>query len=583
MTLRSPIFRKLLGSAFALIAITLLVLDFYLTSHAARQQVESVERRLALAAQILAGELTGVAPERFEQWAGTAKARAQARITVIDPQGVVLADSDHDPETMENHAARPEVRQAAQGQIGSTIRRSATLRRDLCYVAIPLSSIGRPGAALRLAVPLEELDASIRAVRWRILTASAVAALVALLIAYAVSRRFTRRIGRLQSFAEGLAESRFAETLTPDANDEVGSLARSLNGMAAQLRDLVDKLSLESARREVILASMVEGVLAVDSELRVTFCNQSFAQAVGAHCPLHEKLPLLELVRDPDLLDLLTRVVVSLQPVKQRLELPAAAGRVFEIQVGPLTPPSRRGAIAVLHDITELERLERIRKDFVANVSHELRTPLTAILGYTETLLDGALEDKQSSRKFLEIIKSHSERLNSIASDLLTLSDLESGRRTPAETVPLGAAIDGALRAIEAGALTRGVNLVRCELEDAEILGARLRLEQALVNLLDNAVKFNRPGGEVRVAAVRTPDSKIRITIADTGIGIPSQDLPRLFERFYRVDKGRSRSLGGTGLGLSIVKHAIEGMNGTVAVESELGKGSTFTVVLPHC
>ncbi|MBI1982764.1 MAG: ATP-binding protein, partial [Acidobacteria bacterium] len=259
-----------------------------------------------------------------------------------------------------------------------------------------------------------------------------------------------------------------------------------------------------------------------------------------------------------------------------------AQGRTFEVQAAPLAAETRRGAIAILHDISDLERLERIRKDFVANVSHELRTPLTAIRGYAETLIEGALEDSENRRKFLEIIKAHAIRLNNIASDLLVLSELESGGPAPEpERVSLRAAVEAALRAVEAEAGLRGVKVVCAKLDDLAILGDKIRLEQALINLLDNAVKFNRPGGEVRVEAARAAPDKARIAIADNGIGIPSEHLARIFERFYRVDKARSREVGGTGLGLSIVKHIVERMNGTVEVESQVGKGSTFTVVLP--
>jgi two-component system phosphate regulon sensor histidine kinase PhoR len=583
VTVRSPIFRKLFWSACLLIAATLVVLDFYLTRYMARREVESVERHLAAQARVLAGEAGAVPPAQLEEWAKATGARAQVRVTVIDPRGGVLADSEHDPETMENHANRPEVREALARGIGSSIRHSATLGRDLCYLAVPLDYGGQPGHVLRLAVPLAEVDAAVRAVRGRILGASGVAALLALGIAYLFSRSFTRRISRLRAFAEGLVDARVSSgSLVPDAEDELGALARSLDRMGRQLRDLVDRLSLESARLQAILASMVEGVLAVDGELRVTFCNDSFARAVGLQGPVPERLPLLDLVRDPGLLDMLSHVLASGESEKQRLELAAAAGRTFQVQAAPLAAPSQRGAIAILHDITDLERLERVRKDFVANVSHELRTPLTAIRGYAETLLEGALEDKENSRKFLEIIKAHAFRLNNIASDLLTLSELEAGKPgTAPEAISVRGAVEAALRTVEAEARLREVKLVSGNLEEVQVMGNRVQLEQALVNLLDNAVKFNRPAGEVNVAITQPASGKVTIVIADTGIGIPSVELPRIFERFYRVDKARSREAGGTGLGLSIVKHIVERMGGSVLVESQLGKGSTFTVILP--
>jgi two-component system phosphate regulon sensor histidine kinase PhoR len=582
MIFRSPIFRKLLASAFLLTAVTLLVLDFYLTRYSARREVQSVEQRLEAQARLLAGELSIPPAGPLESWAREAGARARARVTIIDPRGVVLADSQHDPETMENHSNRPEIRMAYQNRVGSSIRHSYTLDHDLCYLAIPLVFRGQAGYVLRLALPLEDIDAAIAAVRWRILGASLAAVIVALGIAYAFSRSFTHRIGRLRAFAEGLVDARFSESPLPAAADELGALARSLNSMAAQLRNLVARLSLESARREAILASMVEGVLAVDGELCITFSNESFARAVGAEKPIPEKLPLVDVVRDPGLREMLARVLATGEFLKQRLRLPAAEDRAFEVQAAPLTTATGRGAIAILHDITDLERLERVRKDFVANVSHELRTPLTAIRGYAETLLDGALEDKENNRRFLEIIKTHAIRLNNIASDLLVLSELESGaRRMEHERVSVREALDVAMRTVESEARVRGVRMIPGRIEEVSVMGDKLRLEQALINLLDNAVKFNRPDGEVHVEAGPRGDGKAQIVIRDTGIGVPSEHLPRIFERFYRVDTARSREVGGTGLGLSIVKHVVERMGGSVLAESQLGKGSTFTVLLP--
>jgi two-component system phosphate regulon sensor histidine kinase PhoR len=582
MVFSSPIFRKLLSSAFFLIALTLAVLDFYLTRYTSKHEVQEVEQRLTVVARVLTAEPPNLPLERMEEWAKSASARTQCRVTVVDPQGVVLADSDEDPQKMENHANRPEIQAAYMNRVGSAIRRSRTLGRDLCYLALPWQYQGRSGYVLRVALPLENLDHAIAEVRWRILTASLVAAFVALFIAYFFSRSFTHRISRLRAFAEGLVKANFTESPLPDANDELGALTRSLNLTASQLRGLVERLGLESARREAILTSMLEGVLAVDQDLRITFYNASFARAVGLRAEVPERAPLVEVVRAPVLREILSRVVTTGETLKQRLQLSAAEGRAFEVQAAPLRVAGGRGAIAILHDITDLERLERVRKDFVANVSHELRTPLTAIRGYTETLLEGALEDQENNRKFLQIIKTHATRLNSIASDLLALSELESGKASAEPTrVSVLAAMEAALRTVEAEARSRRVKLIRGRVEDVAVLGERVHLEQALVNLLDNAVKFNRPDGEVRVEVTATKDEQVCVTIADNGIGIPSGDLPRLFERFYRVDKARSREVGGTGLGLSIVKHIVERMHGRITVESQLGKGSVFTVLFP--
>ena len=583
MPFSSSVFRKLFLSALALIALTLVTVDFYWTRYAASQQSDALKLQLTAEARVLRGELDAVSRAGLEAWALAAEARAQARITVIDAGGNVLADSQHDPETMENHGQRPEVLEAYAGRAGMATRRSATLDRDLFYVALPLTYGGRPGLVLRVAAPLGELTEAVAAVRWRILGISLTAAAIALVMAFWFSRSFTRRVRRLQRFADNLVQERSPDELARDADDELGALAASLNRTAVRLRDFIDRLSVESSRREAILTSMVEGVLAVDNEMRVMFCNPAFARAVNVSAPVPERLPVLELVRDPAFLDILSRAVVTGKSVVERLQVADAGGRSYAIHAAPLTRSPKGGAIAVLHDVTDLERLERVRRDFVANVSHELRTPLTAISGYAETLLDGALEDPENNRKFVEIIRAHSIRLNNIASDLLTLSELESGRPDlPAEPVPLRAALEAAARVVESEARVRGVAIHWGVVDDARILGHRIRLEQAIVNLLDNAVKFNRPGGEVRIEAASAGNGQARVTIADTGIGIPSEDQPRIFERFYRVDKARSREVGGTGLGLSIVKHVIERMGGSVGVESQLGKGSKFTITLPE-
>jgi two-component system phosphate regulon sensor histidine kinase PhoR len=342
-----------------------------------------------------------------------------------------------------------------------------------------------------------------------------------------------------------------------------------------------ERLRLEAARREAILAGMVEGVLAVNHELCVVFCNETFARAVRAQYPVPDRLPVLELVRDPALIEALAKVLVDHQPQRLRVQLAAAEGRTFEVHASPLELASGRGAIAVLHDITDLERLERVRRDFVANVSHELRTPLAAIQGYAETLLNGGLEDQQNNRRFVEIIKAHAARLNNIASDLLALSELESADAgPPPERVSVRDVVEAALTALESEAALRQVKLHRSVDPNLYVTANKIRLEQVLVNLIDNAVKFNRPGGEVWIEA-EPANGQVRISVSDSGIGIPSAELPRVFERFYRVDKARSRQVGGTGLGLSIVKHAVERMGGTVSAESQLGKGSKFTVTLP--
>ena len=420
------------------------------------------------------------------------------------------------------------------------------------------------------------------AVRIRVLVLCLGAAALACLVAILVSRSLTSRVSRLKRAAEGLLGGE-VQGSPGDSSDDLASLERSLGGVGKELRTLVSNLRFESARREAILVGMAEGVLAVDPDLKVTFCNQALLRAIGFRGERYEGLGLLQLVRDPALYESIRAVLTTGESGKLRFHLSAYTPRTFEVQAAPVAMPTGRGVIAIFHDITDLERLEQIRKDFVANVSHELRTPLAGIIGYADTLLDGALDDVENRRRFVDIIRANAVRLGSIAADLLVLSELESGADLQeAEVVPVRAVLEAALLTVAAEARAREVSLRRGPMPEIQVRGSRLRLEQALLNLLANAIKFNRAGGEVQVNVTDHGDGRVAITVADSGVGIPSEDLPRIFERFYRVDKARSRQVGGTGLGLSIVKHVVERMNGTVGVESQLGKGSTFTVLLPE-
>jgi two-component system phosphate regulon sensor histidine kinase PhoR len=416
----------------------------------------------------------------------------------------------------------------------------------------------------------------------RVRLLSAGVALLGIGLAWLLARSMARRINVLTEFVDGMLDQSGPRPRLVQSEDELGELARSLSRMTPQIAELVNRLSMELTRREAVLASMTEAVLAVDAQLNITFCNHSFLRAVGDH-DTAQGVPLIRVVRDPDLFRVLQQVVDSGDPVRRRLQLSAADGRSFEVHAAPLANSTSRGAIAILRDVTPQEHLERVKRDFIANVSHEFRTPLATIRGYAETLLDGGLEDRKNRRKFVEIIQANGIRLNNIAADLLSLSDLEAGRPEPEPgPIPVADAVWTAMHAVEPSAKLRGLTLHTGPIPDVRILGYGIRFEQALLNLLDNAVKFNRDNGEVGVEVRQRPEGRIEVAIWDTGVGIPPQDLSRIFERFYRVDKARSRQVGGTGLGLSIVKHAIEQMNGTIAVDSTLEKGSRFTISLPE-
>jgi len=431
-------------------------------------------------------------------------------------------------------------------------------------------------AATLMAVPFVILIfVFVADVRIRLLSVAFAAAAVG--VGWIMAESLARRINALTAFVDTMLDQEDTRPPLVHDDDELGELTRSVARMTPKIGELVNRLSMELTRREAVLASMTEAVLAVDAQLNVTFCNHSFQKAVGDHGAA-QGIPLIRMVRDPDLFRVLKQVVDGGAPVRQRIQL---SGRSFDVNAALLANSTSRGAIAILHDVSPEEHLERIKRDFIANVSHEFRTPLATIRGYAETLLDGGLDDKKNRRKFVEIIQANGIRLNNIAADLLTLSDLEAGRPEPEPgPIPVADAIMSAVRAVEPAARLRGLTLRVGEIPDTVILGYGIRFEQAVLNLLDNAVKFNRDNGEVGVDVARRPEGRVEVSIWDTGVGIPALDLTRIFERFYRVDKARSRQVGGTGLGLSIVKHAIEQMNGTITVESTLGQGSRFTIAL---
>ncbi|HXB72933.1 MAG TPA: ATP-binding protein [Candidatus Acidoferrales bacterium] len=443
-------------------------------------------------------------------------------------------------------------------------------------------SISRRALALATAIVLPQVVliytfGALPWVRWLSLAAAVTGVAIAGLWSWSLARR----IKGLTGFVNRLLDLTSKPPKLKAGDDELGELVHSLSEVAPQVGELVNQLSTELMRREAILASMTDAVLAVDAGLNVTFCNDAFVRAVGSRSNI-EGVPLIRVVRDPGLNQVLKHVVDSGEMVRKRLQPFSPGGLSFDVYAAPLSSSSWRGAIAILHDVTPIERLERAKRDFVANVSHEFRTPLATITGYAETLLDGGLEDHANRRRFVEIIQANGVRLNNIAADLLTLSEIEDGRPgAGAHPISLRQAIGNAIRAIEPAASLMHVNLSADPVPDLFVLGYGIRLEQALLNLIDNAVKFNKEGGDVRVSVLESDSGQIEIRISDTGVGIPPEDLSRIFERFYRVDKARSRQVGGTGLGLSIVKHAIEQMNGAIAVESRLGKGTAFRISLP--
>lgn len=509
----------------------------------------------------------------------------RSRVTIIDLRGEVLGDSEVPPpelKELENHLYRPEVQDALHKGEGSSIRYSATLRMPMLYVAFPFTAAAGEGGILRLALPLSALqktEASLHA----ILGASlALAILISLILSYILSNVTSRSLRTMAATASRIGKGEFGKRIPVTSGDEVGELARVMNEMAVRIEGQLASISAEKNRLDTILRGMGEGVMVTDARGVVTLVNPAFRSQFAIRDEV-EGRPLIEITRHPALHDAFKLVMETKNERLEEITLPAEREKTLLTHWVPLLERGEvQGVVAVFHDITDLKRLERVRKDFVANVSHELRTPVAVIKGYAETLLAGPGEaSPEQTARFLDIIHRHTERLAELIADLLTLSELEAGGMA-LELAPLS--IEGTVRHVanllEQKARDKGITIAYEGIDDLPlVLADRRRVEQVLINLLDNAIKYTPGKGAITVSAADAGEM-LRIAVTDTGIGIPPKDLPRLFERFYRADAARSREQGGTGLGLSIVKHIVQLHGGTVAVESTPGKGSSFSFTL---
>lgn len=506
------------------------------------------------------------------------------RVTVIAADGTVMADSDEEPSRMENHSSRPEVLQALAGGVGRSERFSSTQGQRMMYVALPLEGEDAPFAVLRVSIPLTAVESQVRTLFVDVLIGGFLSALLALALAFLVSRRISRPVEQLRSGAEKFSAGDLQHRLEVTGPAELAELARTLNQMAAQLQERIDAVISQRNEFETVLASMVEGVVAIDLQGRIMSFNAAFARMLAAPSGSVKGRDIHEIIRDRSFHQLLAEALAQNRLVQGDFVVRQPVERVFDTHCVPLAgfAEAPAGTLVVLHDVTRMRRLENVRQDFVANVSHEIRTPLTAIKGFVETLMQAA-EDPEERRRFLGIIQRHVNRLNDILEDLLALARLEQRGEKAAvtlETTPLRGVIETAAQLVQWKADARGVRLaLDCAPEITVRVDATL-LEQALINLIDNAVKYSPDNETVHIAAVRA-DGELQIRVRDHGPGIPQKYQPRIFERFFRVDKARSRKVGGTGLGLAIVKHISQVHGGRVTLESSSGRGSTFTIHLP--
>ena len=507
------------------------------------------------------------------------------RLTVILASGKVAGDSQEDPKRMDNHADRPEFREAVQGRVGVSTRFSFTLGHNMMYVAVPWKQNDQPMGVVRASLPMHAIAGAIRALYLKVALGGLGVAFLVAVLSFFIARRISGPLKDLQRGALRFARGELDRKLPIPNTDELASLAEALNYMADQLQNQIQSLSRQGKEQKAILSSMTEGVLALDAEGRLLTINSAGARMLRLVPATAHNQPIQEVIQDSGLKWFINRTLSNPEPIEGEVEIKDNGRRIFKAHGTSLRDHQgiSLGTLVVLHDITQLRQLENTRRDFVANVSHELKTPITSIKGFVETLLAGALKEPDNAGNFLKIIAKQTDRLNEIIDDLLTLSRIEQDAERR-QIFLNGQKIKGVLQsAIQVCEDTAAAKEIDIRLTCPDDLRAQINpplLEQALVNLVDNAVKFSEPGRVVQVEAQRE-GAQVIIRVRDQGPGIPPEHLPRIFERFYRVDAGRSRKIGGSGLGLAIVKHIALAHGGRVTVASSPGKETVFSLHLP--
>ena len=567
--MRNRIFLKLLFLIVVVVGVSTAALDLLVRRSWEASLLSQLHQDLRDKVQMFAARAdreAGTIP--FKQLASEIEKAARARATIIDRSGKVLADSEAQAEAMENHATRPEFIAAFSGKIGSDTRTSHTLGIQFSYVAAPTSF-----GAVRLAYPLSSIRADVRKVEKELLEASGIAFLAGLLVALIGAESISRRLRRMVVFAQEIADGKLSARLPESGSDEIAVLAMSLDKTARQLEKNFQNLEGSRQQLETLLNSMHDAVVAISPKQDIAWFNGAMNPLAAGRIAVG--IPLIRAVRDPDLLQVVAEVLEK-RIVKSATLYSVSPGRIFGMTSAPLPDG---GVVCVLRDSTEIARVERTRRDFIANVSHELRTPLTSLLGYTETLMDESGDSK--AREFLEIIRRNAQRMSRLTEDLLTLARVESGEdRLQPAAVSANELLRDAQTSFSELAKAKGLTIEISQTPDAMVFADRDAIHQVFANLIDNALKYASGTKKIEIGATDRFGS-LEFYVRDFGQGIPSEHLPRLFERFYRVDKARSREAGGTGLGLAIVKHIVLNHGGQAGVTSELGHGSVFWFRIP--
>jgi two-component system phosphate regulon sensor histidine kinase PhoR len=589
--MKRVLFRRILISYLIMAPLLFLFLELYLSDVVRSNHIARLRENLIVQGNLIAEQIPPVPPGNLDDFCKRYKEKTGARITVVDSSGRVLGDSDEPSAMMENHADRPEIRDAGISPAGSSIRFSKTLGKDLFYLAVPF---GREPDRMfiRLSMPLSDLEAAMAETRVRMFLASFAALFVAVLMGLFQTRRITKSIEEITAFSKEITAGYVGKRLFLKEQGEIGELARNINDMAHELKTRLGQSEEEKQKVEAILRNLSDGLMLIDTKGKILVCNDAVGKLFSVETELEGKT-IAETLRNAELMEIMDEVIREGEPVSREIQVTYPRELYLMATATPFHAHAVKekawGIVLTLHDITRLRHLEEMRKDFVANVSHEIKTPITAIKGFAETLLEGALDDRDNAGKFLETIKNHSERLNSLVSDLLTLSRIEMGDvRIEKHNVHISSLIDTVFTTLRDKANAKGLYLRKSlPAEHAEVHADRDKLIQILLNLVDNGIKFTEEGGVTVKVQSETEDtgtglalqsSTVEISVEDTGSGIAKKHLPRLGERFYRVDRARSRELGGTGLGLAIVKHLVKAHGWTMEIESTQGRGTKVKI-----
>lgn len=582
--------RKIMGGFVVIMLVSVLIIGLMSINLVKQNYTTELESRLLNNADLLVSflETQRIMPEEeaFISIVEDLSRSENIRVTIVNKTGQVLYDTHADQEIMESHETRPEIIQAMESGYGKEIRYSTTVAQDMMYVAVPALITEDLTHVIRLSMDLSEIEALTRNIVWYIAISAGIGLLIAMILGFGLIDRIVVGIRDIVRMTQRMAEGHYESHIYLDSKDELSELADHFNLMADRLSQTIRQLSQSNARFAALLASLRNPIVAVDRDKKITLINSAAeklfcrdaAEVMGKH--------ILELARHTELDDVIHQALEEQREREIEVTLRRPVEKTLRIITSKIheedDPVRTTGLVIFMDDVTEIRKLEKVRSDFVTNVTHELKTPLTSISGFVETLKSGDIEDEATRQRFLDIIEIETERLTRLIDDILTLSEIENIRIKDRKTsIPPNALLLEVISMMKSIGRTKGIRIYHHL--DMNLPPVKLnedRFKQMVINLVDNAIKYTPENGTVTISAERQ-NNHVVLSVKDTGIGIPQKDIPRLFERFYRVDKGRSKKVGGTGLGLAIVKHIVLSMNGLIRVESKVGEGTAFTVVLP--